>query len=66
MTQREQAAFAAGIKTAWQMALIAAMTIESREGSGIVRDQAAVAALRGLADGLKVTFLDPQPVADPV
>ena len=66
MTDREQAAFAAGIETARQMALIAAMTIESREGSGIVRDQAAVAALQGLADGLKVVFLNPQPVADPV
>lgn len=66
MTQREQAAFAIGIETARQMALIAAMTIESREGSRIMRDQAAVAALRGLADGPKVAFLDPQPVVDPV
>lgn len=61
MTDREQAAFAAGIKTARQMALIAAMTIESRDGAGIVRDQAAMAAPQGLVEGLKVFFLNSQP-----
>ncbi|MHB2204916.1 hypothetical protein [Methylobacterium sp. CM6257] len=30
------------------------MTIETRDGSGIVRDRAAVAALQGLAEGLRV------------
>ena len=48
------------------MAMITAMTIETRDGSEIVRDQAAVAALQGLADGLKVAFLDPPPEADPM
>lgn len=66
MTPRERAAFNAGIETARQMALITAMTIETRDGSGIVRDQAAVAALQGLADGLKAVFLDPPSKADPM
>lgn len=66
MTPREQAAFVARVETARQMALITAMTIETRDGSGIVRDQAAVAALQGLADGLKAAFLDPQPQSDPM
>lgn len=66
MTPHEQAAFNAGVETARQMALITAMTIETRDGSEIVRDQAAVAALQGLADGLKMAFLDPLPEADPM
>lgn len=66
MTPREQAAFKAGVETARQMALITAMTIETRDGAGAVRDQAAVAALRGLADGLRVAFLEPQHAPDPL
>ncbi|EIZ81883.1 hypothetical protein WYO_5471 [Methylobacterium sp. GXF4] len=66
MTPRERAAFNAGIETARQMALITAMTIETRDGSRIVRDQAAVAALQGLADGLKVAFLDPPTEPEPM
>lgn len=66
VTPREQAAFAAGIETARQMALITAMTIETRDGSEILRDQAAVAALQGLADGLKAAFLDPPTEPDPL
>ena len=42
---REQAAFAAGIEAARQMAWTTAMTIEPRDGSEIVWDQAGVAAL---------------------
>ena len=59
MTQREQAAFLAGIEAARQAALIAAVTIETRDDACEVRQQAAAAALRGLAEGLKATFLNP-------
>jgi len=54
MTPREQAAFAAGIETARQMALTAAVTIEVREDAGAVRQQAAAATLQGLAEGLQI------------
>lgn len=54
MTSRDQAAFAAGIETARQMALTAAVTIEVREDGREVRQQAAVAALQGLAEGLRI------------
>ncbi|MCJ2025164.1 hypothetical protein [Methylobacterium sp. J-067] len=57
MTPREKAAFAAGIETARQMALTAAVTIEVRDDAGEVRQRAAVAALQGLAEGLKTAFL---------
>lgn len=53
MTPRERAAFAAGIEHARQMALIAAVTIETRDDAGEVRQRAAVAALQGLAEGLR-------------
>jgi hypothetical protein len=57
MNSRERAAFTAGVETAWQMALAAAVTIEVRDDAGEVRQRAAVAALQGLAAGLKETFL---------
>ena len=57
MTSREQAAFAAGIETARHMALTAAVTLEVRDDAREVRQQAAVAALQGLADGLRAAFL---------
>lgn len=63
MTRREQAAFNAGIETARQVALTAAVTIEVRSDASELRQQAAVAALQGLAEGLKATFL--MPPADP-
>ena len=50
---RELAAFAAGIETARQMALTAAVTIEVRDDAGAVRHQAAAAALQSLAEGLQ-------------
>lgn len=53
MTVREQAAFAAGIETARQMALTAAVTIETRNDAGELRHRGAVAALQGLAEGLR-------------
>jgi uncharacterized membrane protein YqiK len=53
MTSREQAAFAAGIETARQMALTAAVSIEVRDDAREVRQQAAAAALQGLAEGLQ-------------
>ena len=63
MTAREQAAFAAGIQAARQAAMTAAVTIEVRDDAREVRQQAAAAALHGLAAGLKVAFLDPPKAA---
>ena len=63
MTAREEAAFRAGIRTAVDMALAAAVTIQIRDDAREVRQRAAVAALQGLGDGLKAAFLEPQ--ADP-
>lgn len=57
MSPKEQAAFAAGIETARQMALTAAVSLEVRDDAGEVRQRAAVAALQGLAEGLKTAFL---------
>lgn len=58
MTQREEAAFAAGIEAARQAALVAAVTIETRDDANEIRQQAAAAALQGLAAGLRAAFLD--------
>jgi hypothetical protein len=58
MTPREQTAFAAGIETARQMALAAAVSIEVRDDAREVRQQAAVAALQGPAKGLRVLTAD--------
>ncbi|MHC2019712.1 hypothetical protein [Methylobacterium sp. CM6247] len=49
MTPCEQAAYLKGILDAREFAMVAAITIEARE----VRQQAAAAALHGLAGGLK-------------
>ncbi|MBE7197744.1 MAG: hypothetical protein INR70_08080 [Parafilimonas terrae] len=65
-TPREQAAFAAGIETARQMALTAAVTIEVRDDTQEVRQQAAVVALQGLAAGLRAIFLDSQAEPGPL
>lgn len=66
MTPREQAAFKAGVETARQMALTAAVTLEVRDDAREVRQQAAVAALQGLAAGLHAAFIAPPPEADPM
>ena len=58
MSPREQAAFAAGIETARQMALTAAVSIEVRADAQEVRQQAAAAALQGLAEGLRCIQVD--------
>lgn len=67
ITAREQAAFNEGIRTAIAMARTAAVTLEIREDANRVRQQAAVAALQGLGDGLRAAFLDkpspPSPAA---
>ena len=65
-TARERAAFNAGIETARQAALTAAVTIEVRDDTREVRQQAAAAALQGLASGLKAAFLDPAAESDPM
>jgi len=53
MTAREAAAFNAGVEAVRQMAMAAAVTMESRDDATDVRKQAAVAALSALADGAK-------------
>jgi len=58
MTRSEQAAFNAGVEAMRQMAMIAAITIENRDDAREVRQQAAVAALHGLAEGAKAVFLE--------
>lgn len=57
MNAQEQAAFRAGVLAAQQMALVAAVSIEVREDARELRQQAAAAALQGLATGLVETFL---------
>ena len=52
-TDRERIASTAGIETARQMALTAAVSIEVRDDGREVRQQAAAAALQGLAEGLR-------------
>ncbi len=66
MNAREQAAFRAGIETARQMALTAALTLEVRDDGGETRQRAAAAALQGLAEGLSVAFLAPPPEQSPL
>lgn len=66
MTAREQAAFTAGIETARQMAMAAAVTLEVRDDAREVRQQAAAAALQGLASGLQAAFLTPRSGPDPM
>nr|WP_137831790.1 hypothetical protein [Methylobacterium sp. L1A1] len=53
MTDRELAAFRAGLKHAADLALIAALELELRDDGGQLRQRAAIEALRGLAEGLK-------------
>ncbi|MCJ2111205.1 hypothetical protein MKK64_08375 [Methylobacterium sp. E-025] len=65
MMPREQAAFVAGIQAARQAAMTAAVTIEVCDDAREVRQQAAAAALHGLAAGLKVAFLDMPTASDP-
>lgn len=53
MSPRELAAYRAGIQQAAEWALVTALSLELRDDAGELRQQAAVAALRGLAEGLK-------------
>jgi len=57
MTPREQAAFNAGIEAVRQMAMAAAVTIEVRDDARELRQQAAAAALHGLAEGAKMLMV---------
>lgn len=66
MTLRERAAFEAGIESARQMAMVAAVTLETRDDAGELRQRAAVAALTGLAQGLRDTFLTSPASDDPM
>lgn len=59
MTSREQAAFNAGVEAVRQMAMTAAVTIEVRDDARAVRQQAAAAALHGLAEGAKMLMVSP-------
>lgn len=51
MTPQERAAYHAGIQAVRHAALIAAVTLEVRPDARGMRQQAAIAALQGLADG---------------
>lgn len=66
MTPREHAAFLAGLRTAADMARTAAITIEVRDDADHLRQRAAAAALQGLAEGIRATFLEPPEVVDRV
>jgi hypothetical protein len=66
MTPRERAAFLAGIETMRQMALTAALTLEVRDDARELRQQAAVAALQGLAEGAKDLMLGAPRCSSPV
>lgn len=57
MTPRERAAFNQGVDAMRQMAMTAAVTIEVRDDARAVRQQAAAAALHGLAEGAQVLLL---------
>ena len=57
-TPGEQVAFRLGITVAIDMALAAADAIEARPDAGKVRQQAAIAALQALAEGLTDVMLD--------
>jgi hypothetical protein len=57
MTPSEAAACAKGILDAREFAMIAAVTIGARSDHREVRQQAASAALHGLAEGLKQPVL---------
>ncbi|SFM90777.1 hypothetical protein [Methylobacterium pseudosasicola] len=59
LTARDRSTFNAGIEAARQMALTAAVTLEVRDDARQVRQQAAVAALQGLAAGLHAAFIAP-------
>lgn len=59
MTSRERSAYNNGIEAVRQAALIAAVTIEVRDDAGGLRQQAAIAALQGLADGARALMLPP-------
>ncbi|KQQ23718.1 hypothetical protein ASF53_05170 [Methylobacterium sp. Leaf123] len=54
MTKHDLAAFHAGMRHAADMALIAALALELRDDADALRQRAAVEALRGLAEGLRV------------
>lgn len=64
MTLRETAAYNAGIEAVRHAALIAAVTIEVRIDAGEIRHRAAVAALRGLAEGAVALALKSGPEPD--
>ena len=66
MNARERAAFNAGIEAARQMALTAAVTLEVRDDARQIRQQAAAAALQGLAAGLHAAFIAPPAETDPI
>lgn len=59
MTPRERDAFNQGVEAVRQMAMAAAVTIEVRDDARAVRQQAAAAALPGLAEGAKMLIVSP-------
>jgi hypothetical protein len=65
MNARERAAYNAGIEAIRQMALTAAVSIEVRDDSSRVQNQAAVAALQALAEGARDLMLQVPAEATP-
>ncbi|MCJ2020160.1 hypothetical protein MKK84_22465 [Methylobacterium sp. E-065] len=57
MTPRERSAYNAGIEAVRQMAMVSAVTIETRDDAGRVQSQAAVATLQALAEGARDLML---------
>ncbi|WP_437871551.1 hypothetical protein ACSD7O_24895 [Methylorubrum extorquens] len=62
MTARDLALYAAGrrdgLRQAADAALIAALMLELQDDASAIRQQAAIAALHGLAEGLKAEAQD--------
>ena len=61
MTPAKRTAYNAGIKAMRQMALAAAVTLETREDGTGLRHQAAIAALQGLAEGAQSLMIGVEP-----
>lgn len=64
MTPREAAAYNAGIELVRQMAMAAAVTMETRDDATDVRKQAAVAALSALAEGARSLLISKDEAAE--
>lgn len=66
MSPHELAAFRAGVRQSAEWELVTALTLELRPDAGKLRQQAAIEALRGLAEALKteVTAMSATPTTE--